>query len=254
MSKDGGGGGSPQVQTQSVDPQIKQAYLDNLSLAKSTAEGLGVQKFADFTPDYMAAQQRLTNLGMTGFTPDSINQFMNPYQQEVIDSAMGDIERQRQMQQVTDASSATRAGAFGGSRQAVQSALTNEAALRQGASTAAQMRAQGYGQAATLAQQAQQMGLQGAGTVMSAQQQQQALAQQRLDADRNLALQKLAIQQSAMSAQPANLGMTATSSAPQTSSNWGAGALGGAGMAAALGATNPWVIGGAAVLGSGLLG
>lgn len=244
-------GGGSQQQTQSIDPQMKQAYLDNLALSKSTASGLGVQQFADFTPEYQAAQQQLTNLGMAGFTPDSISQFMNPYQEEVIGSAMGDIERQRQMQQVADASSATRAGAFGGSRQAVQSALTNEAALRQGASTAAQMRAQGYGQAATLAQQAQTLGMQGAGAVMSAQQQQQALEQQRLDAMRNLPLQQLALQQAALSAQPANLGMT--SSTP-TSQNMGAGALGGAGMAYALGATNPWVLGGAAVLGSGLLG
>ena len=220
MSK---GGGGNQTQTQSIDPEAKQAYLDNLALAKSTASGLGVQQFAGFTPEYQAAQQRLTNLGMSGFTPESINQFMNPYQEQVIGSAMSDIERQRQMQQVADASSATRAGAFGGSRQAVQSALTNEAALRQGASTSAQMRAQGYGQAAQLAQQAQAMGLQGAGAVMSAQQQQQLLEQQRLDAIRNLPLQQLALRQSALSAQPANLGMTA--STPMTGGTNSTGAL-----------------------------
>jgi hypothetical protein len=218
-------GGGSQTQTQSIDPQMKEAYLANLETAKQTAGNLGVQQFAGFTPEYQAAQQQLTNLGMAGFTPDSISQFMNPYQEEVINSAMGDIERQRQMQQVTDAGSATRAGAFGGSRQAVQSALTNEAALRQGASTAAQMRAQGYGQAATLAQQAQTLGMQGAGAVMSAQQQQQLLEQQRLDAMRNLPLQQLALQQAALSAQPANLGMT--SSVP-TTRNAAAGALGGA--------------------------
>lgn len=218
-------GGGSQTQTQSADPQIKAAYLENLDLAKSTAGGLDARQFAGFTPEYQAAQDRLTNLGMTGFTPESINQFMNPYQEEVIGSAMNDIERQRQMQQVTDAASATRAGAFGGSRQAVQSALTNEAALRQGASTAAQLRSQGYGQAAQLAQQAQTMGLQGAGAVMTAQQQAQALEQQRLDALRNLPLEQLALRQAAMSAQPANLGMT--SSTP-TSRNAAAGALGGA--------------------------
>jgi hypothetical protein len=217
--------GGSQTQTQSIDPQMKAAYLENLDLAKSTASGLDARQFAGFTPEYQAAQDRLTNLGMTGFTPESINQFMNPYQQEVIDSAMGDIERQRQMQQVTDAASATRAGAFGGSRQAVQSALTNEAALRQGASTAAQMRAQGYGQAAQLAQQAQTMGLQGVGAVMTAQQAQQALEQQRLDAMRNLPLEQLALQQSALSSQPANLGMTSTT---PTTKNAAAGALGGA--------------------------
>jgi len=242
MSK---GGDEQQTQTQQIDPAARQAYLDNLELAKSTAGNLGVQKFADFTPEYQAAQQRLTNLGMAGFTPESISKFTNPYQQEVIDTALGDIERQRQMQQVTDASSATRAGAFGGSRQAVQSALTNEAALRQGATTSAQLRSQGYGQAATLAQQAQQMGMQGAGAIMTAQQQAQALAQQRLDAERNLALQKLAIQQSAVGVQPANLGMT--SSTPMTGGTNATGAaLGGAAgyaisggnpMGAALGAS-----------------
>lgn len=218
-------GGSPQTQTQSVDPQMKQAYLDNLELSKSTAGGLGARQFAGFTPEYQAAQDRLTNLGMTGFTPDSISQFMNPYQDEVIGSAMNDIELQRQRQQVADASSATRAGAFGGSRQGVVDALTNEAALRQGASTSAQLRSQGYGQAAQLAQQAQTMGLQGAGAVMSAQQQQQMLEQQRLDAMRNLPLEQLALQQAALSAQPANLGMTSTT---PTTRNAAAGALGGA--------------------------
>jgi hypothetical protein len=228
MSK-GGDENQTQTQTQSIDPAARQAYIDNLALAKSTASNLGVQKFAEFTPEYQAAQQRLTNLGMTGFTPESISKFTNPYQQEVIDTAMGDIERQRQMQQLADASSATRAGAFGGTRQAVQSALTNEAALRQGASTTAQLRSQGYGQAATLAQQAQQMGMQGAGAVMTAQQQQQALEQQRLDAQRNLALQRLAIQQSATGVQPANLGMTGTGSTPMTGGTNGLGAaLGGA--------------------------
>jgi len=231
-------GGGSQTQTQSVDPQMKAAYLENLDLAKSTAGGLDARQFAGFTPEYQAAQDRLTNLGMTGFTPESINQFMNPYQQEVIDSAMGDIERQRQMQQVTDAASATRAGAFGGSRQAVQSALTNEAALRQGASTAAQLRAQGYGQAAQLAQQAQTMGLQGVGAVMTAQQQAQALEQQRLDALRNLPLEQLALRQSALTAQPANLGMT--SSTP-TTRNAAAGALGGAMAGAQIGSVVPGV-------------
>ena len=240
-------GGGSQTQTQSVDPQIKAAYLENLDLAKSTAGGLDARQFAGFTPEYQAAQDRLTNLGMTGFTPESINQFMNPYQEEVINSAMGDIERQRQMQQVTDAASATRAGAFGGSRQAVQSALTNEAALRQGASTAAQMRAQGYGQAAQLAQQAQTMGLQGVGAVMSAQQQQQLLEQQRLDAMRNLPLEQLALQQSALSAQPANLGMTSTT---PTTRNAAAGALGGAMAGYQLG--GPWGAAAGGVL--GLLG
>lgn len=243
--------GGSQTQTQQTDPQIKQAYLDNLALAKSTAGGLGVKQFAGFTPEYQAAQDRLTNLGMTGFTPESIQQFMNPYQRQVIESGLADIEQQRQMQQVADAGQATMAKAFGGSRQGVADYLTNKSAQEQSRKLIENMGYQGYGQAAQLAQQAQTMGLQGAGAVMSAQQAQQALEQARLDAARNLPLEQLSIQQAAMSAQPANLGMTTTT---PTTRNVGAGALGGAGMAYALGATNPWVLGGAALLGSGLLG
>jgi hypothetical protein len=62
---------------------------------------------------------------------------------------------------------------------------------------------------------------------MTAQQQQQMLEQQRLDAARNLPLEQLAIRQAAMSAQPANLGMTSTT--PMTKGTNAFGALAGAG-------------------------
>lgn len=231
-------GGGSQTQTQSIDPQMKAAYLENLDLAKSTAGGLDARQFAGFTPEYQAAQDRLTNLGMTGFTPESINQFMNPYQEQVIGSGLADIEQQRQMQQVADLGKATMAKAFGGSRQGVADYLTNKSAQEQSRKLIENMGYQGYGQAAQLAQQAQTMGLQGVGAVMSAQQQTQALEQQRLDALRNLPLEQLALQQSALTAQPANLGMT--SSTP-TTRNAGAGALGGALAGAQIGSVIPGV-------------
>ena len=64
----------------------------------------------------------------------------------------------------------------------------------------------------------------------------QQFAQLGLDAQRNLPLQRLAIEQAAMSAQPANLGSTSTSSQP-TSKNVLTGALGGAAAGAQFG---PW--------------
>jgi hypothetical protein len=243
--------GGSQTQSQSVDPQIKQAYLDNLELSKSTAGGLGVKAFADPTATYNLASTQLSNIGLGGFNPSDVSQWMNPYQDEVVNSALADIERQRQIQQVGNAGQATMARAFGGSRQGVVEAGTNEAALRTGASTAANLRNTGYQNAVANAMSARTANLQGLGTVMTAEQQRQMLEQQRLDAARNLPLEQLAIQQSAMSAQPANLGMTSTT---PTSQNAGAGALGGAGLAYALGATNPLYLGGAALLGSGLLG
>ena len=240
-------GGGSQTQTQSVDPQIKQAYLDNLAAAKSTAGGLGVKAYADPTATYNLASTQLSNIGLGGFNPSDVSQWMNPYQEEVINSALGDIERQRQIQQVGNAGQATMAKAFGGSRQGIVEAGTNEAALRTGASTAANLRNTGYQNAIANAMGARTANLQGLGLVMTAEQQRQLLDQARLDAQRNLPLEQLAIQQSAMSSQPANLGMTST---VPTSRNALAGAAGGAMLGYQLG--GPW---GAAIGGGlGLLG
>jgi hypothetical protein len=83
----------------------------------------------------------------------NMSQYMNPYQQDVVDVALGDIERARQMQQMQGSAQAQRAGAFGGSRQGVAQALTNEAALREAGRTAAGLRSQGFEFAAGMGQQ-----------------------------------------------------------------------------------------------------
>jgi hypothetical protein len=228
--------GGSQQQTQSVDPQIKQAYLDNLAAAKSTAGGLGVKAFADPTATYNLASTQLSNIGLGGFNPSDVSQWMNPYQEEVVNAALGDIERQRQIQQVGNAGQATMAKAFGGSRQGVVEAGTNEAALRAAGSTSANLRNTGYQNAVANAMGARTAGLQSLGLVMTAEQQRQALEQARLDAARNLPLEQLALQQAALSAQPANLGMT--SSIP-TTRNAAAGALGGAMAGYQLSGGNP---------------
>jgi hypothetical protein len=79
--------------------------------------------------------------------------YFNPFEDQVVQGALGDIERSRQMQQMQGAAAAQQARAFGGSRQGVAQALTNEAALRQSANTAAQLRSQGFETAAGLGQQ-----------------------------------------------------------------------------------------------------
>lgn len=145
----------------------------------------------DTSLDYMKFAAEGTK-GLTGYTPETvtagtfpgvdISQYMNPYTQEVIDRSLADIERQRLMQQQQTSAQAQAAGAFGGSRQGVAQALTNEAFARQAAQTSANLRQQGFGQATGLAQsdlnrqlQAQQLnqaaGLQGAGFRLGAQSQ-----------------------------------------------------------------------------------
>jgi hypothetical protein len=294
--------------TTSIDPDIKREYMANLERAKAAAANLGVRQFAGFTDDYGLAETQLKNLGLggkgqqttdeaaklamieAGFTPQQIaaaqanrgavqdvsgqlgSQYMgayfNPYEEQVVQGTLGDIERSRQMQDIADRARATQARAFGGSRQGVQSALTNEAALRQAGTTAAGLRQAGFAQAAQFGQsdaarqlqaqmanqgvsltleqanaqlrqqaalanqqagisgaglrqsaigqlgqlgaQQQNLGMSGANAVMLAQMQRQQLEQQRLDAQRNLELERLGITSGALSLQPARTGETST--------------------------------------------
>lgn len=231
-------GGKPQTQTQTttINPYAMQAYQQNLNLARSTAAGLGPQQFAGFDPRYEAGEKALYELSMNPFGAEDIAAFQNPYEDQVVQQSLQDIERSRQMQALQDANKATAAKAFGGSRYGVQSALTNEAALQEAARTAGQLRSAGYGQAAQLAAGARDINMRGFQNAMNLGLTRQQFSQQQLDAIRNLPLQRLAIEQSAMSAQPANLGSTSTSSQP-TSKNVLTGALGGAAAGAQFG---PW--------------
>jgi len=156
----------------SVSPAAPTSMFDTaLDYMKFAAEG--TKELAGYTP------QTVTAGTMPGV---DISQYMNPYTQEVIDRSLADIERQRLMQQQQTAAQAQAAGAFGGSRQGVAQALTNEAFARQAAQTSANLRQQGFGQATGLAQsdlnrqlQAQQLnqaaGLSGAGFQLGAQSQ-----------------------------------------------------------------------------------
>jgi hypothetical protein len=211
--------------TTSVDPDIKAAYLRNLEEARATAAGLGAKQFAPYA-DY--------NLGM-------VQQYMNPYENQVVQNAMADIERQRQGQISAEGAAATAAKAFGGTRQAVTRSLVDEAALRNAGNLAAQLRQTGFAQA-------QNLGL-------SQQQLKQQYEQQKLDAARNLGLERLNVAQGALSLQPANIGGSTTTPIyqNQTASALG-GALGGATLGKLIGGTaNPEYAGYGAAAG-GLLG
>lgn len=86
------------------------------------------------------------------FSQTNLTPYQNQFQQGVIDTALGDIERARQMQQNENAAAAVSAGAFGGSRQGLVEAETNRAALQQSADTAARLRQQGFESAAQRAE------------------------------------------------------------------------------------------------------
>lgn len=95
----------------------------------------GTRSLMNYTPDDVTAGQ----LSETNLDP-----YMNPWTSSVIDASLADIERARQGAISQGQGSATMAGAYGGSRHGVADSLTNESALRTAASTAANLRSQGF--------------------------------------------------------------------------------------------------------------
>jgi hypothetical protein len=197
--------------TTMMDPQLKAAYLQNLDTAKLTAANLQARQIAEPGAMYTGAEQQLYNLGMTPFGAADIAKFYNPYQEQVVQGALGDIERTRQMQEQANMEQATRAKAFGGSRQGVVSGMTNEAALRQAATTGGQLRQQGFTQAANLGLAARPLDIAGMQTSLGLGATRTALEQARLDALRNLGTERLQLTSGALGMNLPNLGQSSTS-------------------------------------------
>lgn len=132
-----------------------------------------------------AAERGIAGLVGTGaeYDPSSVQGFMNPYEQQVIDAALGDIARSGEMQLNEARAGAVNAGAFGGARSGLVESEIGRNILSQQAQTAANMRQQGFESAAQRSQQAfedaqrrqqqaatttGQLGLSGAGQALSA--------------------------------------------------------------------------------------
>ena len=88
------------------------------------------------------------------FGPESYRQFMNPFQEDVIQKQYEDIAEQGRAQLSDFGQRAAGAGAFGGSRQALAESEIIGNVLDQQARTGAQLRSQGFAQAQSAAQQA----------------------------------------------------------------------------------------------------
>ena len=120
---------------------------------------------AQFQPYYTGGVNAgMSNqIGAVGYTPtdvtaaqaqmSNISNYMNPYTNQVITNNLSDIEAARQaaVQQMGEA--ATRAKAYGGSRQGVAEAATNRAYADKAAQMSAQLRQQGFDTSANLMQQ-----------------------------------------------------------------------------------------------------
>ena len=105
--------------------------------------------------------QPFLNQAQASTGPQAFQQFMSPYQQQVIDTTLADFDRQAQMQEQRIADQAVASGAFGGARQGVAEAEYSAASDRNRAALQAGLLQQGFGQSQAAAQQnfMNQMGL-----------------------------------------------------------------------------------------------
>jgi hypothetical protein len=88
-----------------------------------------------------------------------VQNYYNPYEIQVVDNTLNDLERSRQMATNQIGTAATQARAFGGDRHGIAEAETNRGFADRAANTAGQLRMQGFGNAQNMALQDAQLGL-----------------------------------------------------------------------------------------------
>jgi Arc/MetJ-type ribon-helix-helix transcriptional regulator len=209
------------TQTQTLPAPFIEAlgktYGEDLTSAIGGLKGLDVSKI--YGPQYVAGQGALAQQaqGLAGGLgsyqpylqaaqaatgPQAYQQFMSPYQQDVINTTLGQYDIQAQKNLPGLAAQAIGAGAYGGGREGVQRAeYQNQSDLNR-ALLQAQLQQQNYGQAQSLAGQQynQQMQLAGQSQGLASQQiaglsalgqQQQAQSQAELEAQKQLEYQKI---------------------------------------------------------------
>ena len=188
-------------------------YLEDLTKAVGGIKGLDLSKLygQQFVagPSTLQTQAEQLAGGLGGHQPylqtaaaqtgpTAYQQYISPYQQDVIATTLSDYDRQAKIQQQALSDAAIRAGAFGGGREGVAQAEYQAASDRNRAAIQAGLLQQGFGQAQSLAAQnyQQQMNLAQAVPALLGQQiaglstlgaQQQAQQQAALTAQQQLA-------------------------------------------------------------------
>jgi len=109
------------------------------------AQALAQQGIGSFQPFLQAAQ------AATG--PQAFQQFMSPYQSQVIDTTLAEFDRNQKIQEQQIRDQAVASGAFGGGREAVQLAEFGSGMARQRAGLQANLQQQGFEAAQRAAQQ-----------------------------------------------------------------------------------------------------
>ena len=181
-------------QAGSYNPTLPTQGVAGFSTQQQRAQDLSNQGVGAYSP-FMQNASMLANKSVD---PNAYKDFLNPYQSYVtqgIEDQFSQAENQANMQ-------ASQQGAFGGSRQGIQTAeLANQRAQAVGSSlaqgygqaqqTANQVYGQGAQQQAALGQQQQQMNMGDVSTLMQTGGQQQQLAQQGMDSQYRQQIQQM---------------------------------------------------------------
>lgn len=127
-------------------PYLSRASQNVNQGAATMGEAADVLRGSDTRNQYMAAQSAM-NQAAQRWNPDSMQQYMDPYQQAVMQQTMGELNRQGQIARQGLASQAAATGALGGSRNAVMRAELERNLQQQRAKTLTDLYSQGYGNA-----------------------------------------------------------------------------------------------------------
>jgi hypothetical protein len=152
---------APSQQTTSYD--IPQYFKDIQERTLKKAEQLGQRPYQAYTGQMIAPlsaleqqsanvatqqllpqTQQLRAIGEQRFTPAVAQQYMNPYESQVIKGAIGDVEDQYQQAQRALSAQAVGSGAFGGTRFGVERALGTERFLDQVGDISSRLRQAGF--------------------------------------------------------------------------------------------------------------
>ena len=174
-----------------IAPQV--AAQDALQRRAQTTALAGLGSFQPFLQQAQIASA-------AAISPQITQQFMSPYQQQVIDTTLNEFDRQAQVQEQRIRDQAIASGAFGGGREGVlqsefrtgsdrERALLQAGLLQQGFGQAQQLAAQRFNQQQGLAQLLPGLQRQDVGTLGQLGALNQAQAQAQLDARREAARQ-----------------------------------------------------------------
>ena len=145
------------VDTSQFAPQVAaQDQLQTAAYNQATDAATGLGSFQPFLTKASTAADAATGLTGTGAGTGagSIQSYMSPYQSQVIDTALGEFDRQAQTQRASQSAQALGIpGAFGGGREGVLQAEYQSSSDRNRAALQNQMLQQGFQQAQAARQQ-----------------------------------------------------------------------------------------------------